>query len=54
MVCQWFGLKTSGAVSLGLASKPVVAVSPGLSSKLVASGFRVSVPWTKFHVLIIK
>jgi hypothetical protein len=40
MVCQWFGLKTTGTVFSGLASKPVATVSPGLASKPVA-GFLV-------------
>jgi hypothetical protein len=35
MVCQSFGLKTTGMVFSGLVSKPVVTVSPGLASKLV-------------------
>jgi hypothetical protein len=51
MVCQWFGLKTTGTVFSGLASKPVatvfsglalkpvVTVSPGLASKLIAQVF---------------
>jgi hypothetical protein len=33
MVCQWFGLKTTGMVFSDLASKLVVTVSPGLASK---------------------
>jgi hypothetical protein len=33
MICQWFGLKTTGTVFSGLASKPVVTVSPILASK---------------------
>jgi hypothetical protein len=41
IVCQWFGLKTTGTVSPGLASKSVVTVSPGLVSKLVALDFPV-------------
>jgi hypothetical protein len=41
MICQWFGLKTIGTISPGLVSKPPVMVSPGLASKLVASGFPV-------------
>jgi hypothetical protein len=36
MVCQWFGHKTTGMVFSCLASKPLVTVSPGLASKLVA------------------
>jgi hypothetical protein len=40
MVCQWFGLKTTGMVFSGLASKPVETVSPGLTSKLMARVFR--------------
>jgi hypothetical protein len=35
-VCQWFGIKTTGTVFSGLASKPVVTVSLGLASKPVA------------------
>jgi hypothetical protein len=27
MICQWFGVKTTGMVSLSLASKPVATVS---------------------------
>jgi hypothetical protein len=34
MVCEWFGLKTTWTVFVGLASKPVVTVSSGLGSKL--------------------
>jgi hypothetical protein len=33
MVCEWFGLKTNLMVFAGLASKPVVTVSSGLTSK---------------------
>jgi hypothetical protein len=33
---QWFGLKTNGTVFSGLTSKPVVTVSPVLTSKPVA------------------
>jgi hypothetical protein len=36
MVCQWFGLKTTGTVFSGLSSKPMVTVSPDLASKPVA------------------
>jgi hypothetical protein len=32
-VCEWFGLKTTRTVFIGLTSKPVVMVSGGLSSK---------------------
>jgi hypothetical protein len=39
MVCQWFGLKTPGTVSFGLASKPVAMVFFGLASKPVAMVF---------------
>jgi hypothetical protein len=39
-VCEWFGLKTTRTVFTGLGLKPVVTVSPGLSSKLVV-GFLV-------------
>jgi hypothetical protein len=39
-VCHWFGLKITGAVFFGLASKPVATVSPGLTSKPVV-GFLV-------------
>jgi hypothetical protein len=35
MVCQWFGLKTTGTVFSGLASKSVAAVSPDLALKSV-------------------
>jgi hypothetical protein len=41
MFCQWFGFKTTGTVSPGLTSKPVVTVSSGLASKSVATGFSV-------------
>jgi hypothetical protein len=41
MIYQWFGIKTIGTVSLSLASKPMVTVSPGLSSKLVVERFPV-------------
>jgi hypothetical protein len=36
-VCQWFGLKTTGIVFSGLASKPVVMVFSGLASKLMVT-----------------
>jgi hypothetical protein len=36
MVCQWFGIKTTGTVFSSLASKLVAMVFSGLSSKLVA------------------
>jgi hypothetical protein len=35
MLCQWFGLKSTGTVFSGLASKPVATVSPSLASKPV-------------------
>jgi hypothetical protein len=35
-VYQWFGLKTIGTVSFGLASKPVASCFPIWASKLVA------------------
>jgi hypothetical protein len=41
MVCEWFGLKTTRMIFIGLASKPVVTVSSGLASKpavMVSSG----------------
>jgi hypothetical protein len=37
MVCEWFGLKTTRTIFIGLASKPVVTVSSGLASKLAAT-----------------
>jgi hypothetical protein len=37
MVCQWFGLKSTGTVSSGLASKPDVTVFFGLASKPVVT-----------------
>jgi hypothetical protein len=40
-VYQWFDLKTTGTVFSGLASKPVVTVSPGLALKPGALGFSV-------------
>jgi hypothetical protein len=40
-VCQWFGLKTTRTISPDLASKSVAIVSPSLPSKLVALGFPV-------------
>jgi hypothetical protein len=36
MVCEWFGLKTTRMVFVGLASKPVATVFSSLTSKLVA------------------
>jgi hypothetical protein len=33
MVYEWFGLKTTRTVFVGLASKPVATVSSGLASK---------------------
>jgi hypothetical protein len=38
-VCEWFGLKTTQTVFAGLASKPVVMVSDGLTTKPVATTF---------------
>jgi hypothetical protein len=38
-VCEWFGLKTTRTVFVGLASKPVATVSSGLASKPVATVF---------------
>jgi hypothetical protein len=38
-VCEWFGLKTTRTIFVGLASKPVVTVSSGLASKPVATVF---------------
>jgi hypothetical protein len=38
-VCEWFALKTTRAVSAGLASKPVTTVSSGLASKPTAMVF---------------
>jgi hypothetical protein len=35
MICQWFGLKTTGTVFSGLASNLVATVSPCLTSKPV-------------------
>jgi hypothetical protein len=35
MVCQWFGLKTTGTIFSDFASKPVVTVFTGLASKSV-------------------
>jgi hypothetical protein len=32
-ICEWFGIKTTQTVFVGLASKPGVTVSPGLASK---------------------
>jgi hypothetical protein len=43
MFYQWFGFKTTGMVSPGLASKSVATVSFGLASKPVVEGFPV---WT--------
>jgi hypothetical protein len=37
MVCEWFGLKITRTVFIGLASKPVVTVSGGLASKSAAT-----------------
>jgi hypothetical protein len=33
MVCQWFGLKTTGTIFFGLASKFVATIFSGLASK---------------------
>jgi hypothetical protein len=41
MVCQWFGVKTTGTVFSDLSSKLVATVSPGLASKSVVEGFSV-------------
>jgi hypothetical protein len=38
-ICEWFGLKTTQTVFVGLASKPVVTVSSGLASKSAATIF---------------
>jgi hypothetical protein len=38
-VCEWFGLKTTRTVFVGLASKPVVMVSDSLASKTVVTVF---------------
>jgi hypothetical protein len=40
MVCQWFGLKTTGTVFSGLALKPVAMIFFDLTSKPVAQVFR--------------
>jgi hypothetical protein len=37
IVCQCFGLKTTGTVFTGLTSKPVVTIFGGLTSKPVAT-----------------
>jgi hypothetical protein len=39
VVCEWFGLKTTQTVFIGLASKPMTMVSSGLTSKLVVMVF---------------
>jgi hypothetical protein len=39
MVCEWFGLKPTQTIFVGLASKPVVTVSGDLASKLAAMVF---------------
>jgi hypothetical protein len=36
-VCEWFDIKTTRTVSLGLSSKSVVTISPDLTSKSVAT-----------------
>jgi hypothetical protein len=41
MFYQWFGLKITGMVSSGLASKSVATISFGLTSKSVVEGFSV-------------
>jgi hypothetical protein len=38
-VCEWFGLKTTRTIFVGLASKPVATVSGGLASKPAAMFF---------------
>jgi hypothetical protein len=38
-VCEWFGLKTTRTVFIGLASKSVASVSSSLASKPVATVF---------------
>jgi hypothetical protein len=38
-VCEWFGLKTTRMVFVGLASKPVATVSSSLASKPAATVF---------------
>jgi hypothetical protein len=38
-VCEWFGLKTTQMVFIGLASKPVAMVSSGLASNPAATVF---------------
>jgi hypothetical protein len=38
-VCEWFGLKTTRTVFVGLASKPVAMVSNGLTSKPATTVF---------------
>jgi hypothetical protein len=38
-VCEWFGLKTTQTVFIGLASKPVATVSSGLASKPATTVF---------------
>jgi hypothetical protein len=37
MVCEWFGLKTTQTVFVGLGSKPVATVFAGLTSKPVVT-----------------
>jgi hypothetical protein len=37
VVCEWFGLKTTRTIFVGLASKPVVMVSSGFASKPAAT-----------------
>jgi hypothetical protein len=39
MVCEWFGLKTTQTVFIGLASKLVATISNGLTSKPTATVF---------------
>jgi hypothetical protein len=38
-VCEWFGLKITRTVFVGLASKPVVMVSDSLASKTAVTVF---------------
>jgi hypothetical protein len=39
MVCEWFGLKTTRTVFVGLASKPAATISSGLTAKPAAMVF---------------
>jgi hypothetical protein len=56
MVCQWFGLKTTGTVFFGLASKPVAMVFSGLASKPVATvSFGLATkPWLSLEVKVVE